>query len=144
MLPYMFTIHISHVLPYTFDRFQVEATSIGARNCATIHVLLYMFHMFYHTHLTDFRLELQVMEQGTVLLYMLYRTCFTLPYMFYHTHFICSTVHVLLYTFSEIADRNCNYEGVKLPSGCVVPGSWSVHTFGCCFANHARLVCHGF
>ena len=37
--------------------------------------------------------------------------------------------------FSEIADRNWNYKGVKLPSGCVVPGSWSFHTFGCCFVN---------
>ena len=51
--------------------------------------------------------------------------------MFYGTHFL----HVLPYTFSEIADRNWNCKGVKLPSGCVVPGSWSFHTFGCCFVN---------
>ena len=55
---------------------------------------------------------------------MLYCTCFT-----------CSTVHVLPYTFSEIADRSWNCKGVKLHSGCVVPGSRSFHTFGCCFAN---------
>ena len=54
-------------------------------------------------------------------------------HMFYRTRFYM--FHVLSYTFSEIADRNWNYKGVKLPSGCVVPGSWSVHTFGCCFVN---------
>ena len=46
---------------------------------------------------------------------------------FYRTH--------LPYTFSETADRIWNCKGVKLPSGCVVPGSWSFHTFGCCFVN---------
>ena len=60
---------------------------------------------------------------------------FYLPYMFYHTHFTCSTIHVLPYTFSEMAYRNWNCKGVKLPSGCVVPGSRSFHTFGCCFVN---------
>ena len=55
--------------------------------------------------------------------------------MLYHTCFTCSTIHVLPYMFSEIADRNWNCKGVKLPSGCVVPGSRSVHTFGCCFVN---------
>ena len=79
-----------------------------------------------------------------------YHTCFTVH--IYHT---CSTVHVLPYMFSETSDRNWNCKGVKLPSGCVVPGSWSFHTFGCCFVNwwgglmrwtiswgehHARLV----
>ena len=29
--------------------------------------------------------------------------------------------------------RKCKW--VKLPAGCVVPGSRSVHTFGCCFVN---------
>ena len=55
--------------------------------------------------------------------------------MFYHTHFTCSTIHIVPYMFSEIADRNWNCKGVKLPSGCVVPGSRSFHTFGCCFVN---------
>ena len=48
---------------------------------------------------------------------------------------LCSPVHVLPYTFPEISDRRCNYKEVKLPSGCVVPGSRSIHTFGCCFIN---------
>ena len=66
-----------------------------------------------------------------------YSNCVSLCtwHMFYHTHFTCSTIHVLPYTFSEIADRNWNFKGVKLPSGCVVPGSWSFHTFGCFFVN---------
>ena len=55
--------------------------------------------------------------------------------MLYHTRFTCSTVHVLPYKFSEIADRSWNCKGVKLPSGCVVPASRSFHTFGCCFVN---------
>ena len=71
-----------------------------------------------------------------------------LPYMFNCTRFSCCTVHILPYMFSEIADRNWNYKGVKLPSGCVVPGSWSVHTFGCCFVNWRgglmRLTISGF
>ena len=57
-----------------------------------------------------------------------------LPYMFLDV-LPYTFLHVLPYTFSEIADRNCNYKGVKLPSGCVVPGSRSFHTFGCCFVN---------
>ena len=54
--------------------------------------------------------------------------------MFYRTVFTGSTIHILhvvAYTFSEIADRNWNY----IPSGYVVPGSRSFHTFGCCFVN---------
>ena len=58
--------------------------------------------------------------------------------MLYHTHFTCSTIYVLPYTFSEIAHRSWNCKGVKLPSGCGVPGSRSFHTFGCCFANWRR------
>ena len=65
-----------------------------------------------------------------------------LPYMFLHVlwytflHFLPYTfLHVLPYMFSYISDRSCNYKGIKLPSGCVVPGSWSFHTFGCCFVN---------
>ena len=50
-----------------------------------------------------------------------------LPYTF--------TVHVLAYTFSQVSDRSCKCEGMKLPSGCVVLGSRSIHTFGCCFVN---------
>ena len=76
-------------------------------------------YMFYHTCFQIFY---------CTCFYMFYHTCF---YMFYHTHFL----HVLSYTFSEIVDRNWNYKGVKLPSGCVVPGSMSFHTFGCCFVN---------
>ena len=72
-------------------------------------------------------------------LHIFYRTCFhrfyieatgcsiQSTYTVYHTH--------LLYMFSEVSDRSCNYKGVKLPSGCVVPGSRSIHTFGCCFVN---------
>ena len=66
---------------------------------------------------------------------MFYRTRFTvhvLPYTFYRIRF---TAHVLPHTFSQVSDRSCNYKGVKLPSGCVVPGSRSIHTFGCCFVN---------
>ena len=54
-------------------------------------------------------------------------TVHVLPYMF--------TVHVLPYTFSQVSDRSYNYKEVKLPSGCVVPGSRSIHTFHCCFVN---------
>ena len=44
----------------------------------TVHVLPYMFTVHvYCTRLTDFRLELQVLEQETVLLYTFYHTCFT-------------------------------------------------------------------
>ena len=62
------------------------------------------------------------------------KQCSILPYTcsVYHTRYY----HIRLpYTFSEISDRSCNYKGVELPSGCVVPGSRSIHTFGCCFVN---------
>ena len=96
-----------------FTDFKSDAMSIGAKKCklikySTNSVSLCTWHI-YHAHF--------------------------LPYMFYHTHFTCSTIHVLQYTFSEIPYRNWNYKGVKLPSGCVVPGSWSFHTFRCCFVN---------
>ena len=49
---------------------------------------------------------------------------------------LCSCMFTVLpYTFSQVSDRSCNYKGVELPSGCVVPGSRSIHTFGCCFVN---------
>ena len=87
--------------------------SIGARKCKFIQYFTNSVSMF---------------------AWHMYCACF-LPYMFNRTRFSCCTIHILPYMFSEIADRNWNSKGVKLPSGCVVPGSWSVHTFGCCFVN---------
>ena len=59
-----------------------------------------------------------------------------LPYMLLlYTFSHVSTIHALPHMFWEISDRSCNYKGVELPSGCVVPGSRSIHTFGCCFVN---------
>ena len=31
--------------------------------------------------------------------------------------------------------KNLKFKWVELPSGCVVPGSWSLCNFGCCFVN---------
>ena len=96
-----------------FIDFNSDAMSIGARNCKLI---------IYSTN------------SVSLCTWHIYHACF-LPYMFYNTCFTCSTIHILPYTFSEIAYRKWNYKGVKLPSDCVVPGSWSFHTFGCCFVN---------
>ena len=102
--------------------FQVEFWSFYLKNCVC-HVKEYGLTCSSHVRLTC---SIQK------LCYMFYCTRF---YTLYHTHFTCSTIHILPYTFSETADRNWNCKGVKLPSGCVVPGSWSFHTFGCCFVN---------
>ena len=59
-----------------------------------------------------------------------------LPYtLLLYTFSHVSIIHVLLHMFLLVSDRSCNYKGVKLPSGCVVPRSRSIHTFGCCFVN---------
>ena len=57
-------------------------------------------------------------------------TDFTVDHVLTHVQGFSSGI-----LFSEISDWNCNCKGVKLPSGCVVPGSRSSHTFGCCFVN---------
>ena len=120
-------------LPCTLNmQHSVWESRLTCGSCAqlTCSILIYV-HVFHLPHSFQdevartqerHKFKQQVLDQRN------YATCSTV-----HV-FTGSTVHVLHvvpYTFSEIADRNWNY----IPSGCVVPGSRFFHTFGCCFVN---------
>ena len=53
---------------------------------------------------------------------------------------VCSSIHIthVYHTRFQRFHTNWNCKGVKLPSSCVVPGSRSVHTFGCWFCKLQR------
>ena len=127
------TVHVLHILPvHMFDHRSLRLKSNKWNEqgicsyCSTVqHGLHVTTILEQHIHRFHSGVKQQVLEHY-ILCHMFYRTCFTvyvLPYTFYCAH------------FSEIPDRSCNYKSVKLPSGCVVPGSRSVNMFGCCFVN---------
>ena len=110
-----------------FTDFKSDAMSIGERNCkliqysnsVSLHVLPYTFYMLFFTDFKSDAISIgarkcKLIQYSTNSISLcachIYHARF-LPYMFYHTHFTCSTVHVVPYMFSEIADRNWNCKG---------------------------------